>query len=78
LKLAGRTNDRLFEQDATFCLITGLTGSGISFESVNYPGHFIRRRNFELWLNRLADIEQFKRDAACERVPVLVLRGGGS
>jgi len=64
LKLAQFSNDQLFAQDATFCMVSGLADSaGTSFESVNYPGHYIRHKNFELWLDRYDGTDQFRKDA---------------
>jgi hypothetical protein len=64
LKLAQRSDDQLFRQDATFCMVSGLADSaGTSFESVNYPGHYLRHKNFELWLDRYDGTEQFRKDA---------------
>ncbi|HKQ74790.1 MAG TPA: DUF6055 domain-containing protein, partial [Blastocatellia bacterium] len=36
-------NTALFRADATFCPRVGLTGSGVSLESINFPGRFLRR-----------------------------------
>ena len=70
LKLAVRTNDQLFEQDATFCMTPGLASSeGASFESVNYPGRYLRHRNFELWLDRFDESEVFRKDATFQIRP---------
>jgi hypothetical protein len=44
-------NTALFRADATFCPRVGLTGSGVSLESINFPGRFLRRRNLELWID---------------------------
>jgi hypothetical protein len=64
LKLAQRSDDQLFRQDASFCMVSGLADSaGTSFESVNYPGHFLRHRNSELWLDRYDGSELFRKDA---------------
>ena len=40
----------LFNQDATFCAQPGLSGSGASFQSFNYPEHYIRHFNSEVWI----------------------------
>ena len=39
-----------FNQDATFCVQPGLSGQGVSFQSYNYPDHYIRHFDGELWL----------------------------
>jgi hypothetical protein len=64
VKLAKQTNDDLFKQDATFCVVLGLASpTGRSFESVNFPQHFIRHSNFELWLAKSDGSGLFKKDA---------------
>jgi hypothetical protein len=64
IKLARRENTPLFRDDATFCLVSGLTSStGVSLESVSIPGRFIRHRNSELWLDRSDGSDQFRKDA---------------
>ena len=64
LKLAKQTNDQLFKEDATFCVVSGLANSeGRSFESVNFPKHYIRHANFELWLAKSDGSQLFKKDA---------------
>jgi hypothetical protein len=64
LKLAAFSNDKLFGEDATFCIVSGLADSaGTSFESINYPKHYIRHKNFELWLDPYDGTELFRRDA---------------
>lgn len=64
LKLAKRTDDQLFKEDATFCLVRGLYATaGVSFESVNLPNHYIRHTNYELWLAKPDGSALFKRDA---------------
>ena len=35
----------------TWCARTGLTGSGVSLESYNYRGSFLRHINAEVWLS---------------------------
>jgi hypothetical protein len=64
LKLAKQTGDQLFKEDATFCVVSGLTNSqGRSFESVNFPKHYIRHSNFELWIAKPDGSRLFKQDA---------------
>jgi hypothetical protein len=39
-------------EDSQFRVVTGLADpSGVSFESVNFPGRFLRNRNSEVWLD---------------------------
>ncbi len=42
----------LFLKDSAFYLRTGRTGKGISFESYNFPGWYIRHRNFHLYISK--------------------------
>lgn len=66
LKLARRINQKLFREDATFCIKTPLFGndtSSWSLESVNFPGHYIRHKNFELWLEPSDGSDLFRKDA---------------
>ncbi|MBN1411021.1 MAG: AbfB domain-containing protein, partial [Spirochaetales bacterium] len=37
-------------EDAYWRMIPGLAGAGVSFESVNYPGMYLRHTNSEIWL----------------------------
>ena len=39
-------------------------GSKISFESANYPNHFMRHRNYEIWLDKRDDSDLYKNDAS--------------
>ena len=64
VKLAPRAEDALYKADATFCIRSGLYGSGgKSFESLNFPGHYVRHSNFELWIARADGSTLFRRDA---------------
>jgi alpha-L-arabinofuranosidase B-like protein len=58
----------IFRQDATFCARTGLTGTGVSFESTNFPGRFIRRRTLELWIDPTEDTAAYRSDATFNMV----------
>lgn len=70
IKLAKRTDEQLFKDDATFCIRTGMANSSASsFESVNAPNHFIRHRNFELWLDRRDPSPLFRKDATFHILP---------
>jgi GH43 family beta-xylosidase len=51
--------------DSQFRLVTGLIGAGtVSFESANFPGYYLRHKNFELWLEKSDGSTTFKNDAA--------------
>ena len=41
----------LFKQDATFCPRTSKVSGAVMLESANYPGRFLRHRNFRLRLD---------------------------
>ena len=57
-------------QDSQFKMVTGLTNSsGVSFESINFPGRFLRvRSNGEVWLDSNDSTTAFKNDATFRRV----------
>jgi len=57
-------------QDAQFKIVSGLAGSsGISFESVNFPGYYLRvRSNGEVWLDQNDNTTAFANDATFRRV----------
>ncbi len=46
-----RDGTQLFDLDATFCTKTGLSGSGVSLESFNMNGYYIRHANSEVWVS---------------------------
>ncbi|HEU5470925.1 MAG TPA: family 43 glycosylhydrolase [Actinophytocola sp.] len=51
--------------DSQFRIVSGLSGAGtISLESANFPGYFLRHRNFELWLDRNDGSALFRGDAS--------------
>ena len=50
--------------DSQFRVVPGLTGSGtVSLESANFPGYYLRHRNFEVWLEKNDGGTQFASDA---------------
>lgn len=58
------SHEPLFKADATFRLRPGLADPGLSsLESYNYPGYYIRHKNFQLRLEANADAPLFKKDA---------------
>ncbi|MBP2325550.1 GH43 family beta-xylosidase [Kibdelosporangium banguiense] len=58
--------------DSQFKPVTGLTGSGtVSLESTNFPGYYLRHRNFELWVERNDGSTQFRNDASFTQRPGL-------
>ncbi|MFD5625191.1 family 43 glycosylhydrolase [Streptomyces sp. NPDC127072] len=51
--------------DSQFRVVTGLAGSGtVSLESANFPGHHLRHRNYELWVERNDGTAAFRSDAS--------------
>ena len=63
ISLKNSNNNNLLGYDAIFRQIPGLAGRGISFESVNYPGYYLRHRNSELELEPRQSSKQYKNDA---------------
>jgi Alpha-L-arabinofuranosidase B (ABFB) domain len=64
LKLSKITDEKLFKEDATFCVRRGLAeGNALSFESFNFPKYYIRHRDFELWVGQEDGSDLFKKDA---------------
>ncbi|WP_030159667.1 glycoside hydrolase family 43 protein [Glycomyces sp. NRRL B-16210] len=56
-------------QDAHFRVLPGLAGTGtVSFESVNYPGHFLRHSNFDFALAADDGSSSFAQDATFRQV----------
>ncbi|MGG1517334.1 AbfB domain-containing protein [Paenibacillus oryzisoli] len=57
-------------QDTQFNMVAGLAdATGVSFESVNFPGRFLRvRSNGEVWLDQNDGTTVFKNDATFRRV----------
>jgi hypothetical protein len=59
--------------DSQFRIVTGLAGSGtVSLESANFPGYYLRHRNFEVWLERNDGSATFRDDASFFRRAGLV------
>jgi len=71
-------SDKLGRKDATFRFVPGLAGRCRSFESVNYPGHFLRHQNYRLKLAKQTDTQLFKEDATFCVVSGLASSGGRS
>jgi GH43 family beta-xylosidase len=54
--------------DSQFRIGAGLAGGGsVSLESANYPGYFLRHRNYELWVERNDGSALFRGDASFQR-----------
>jgi hypothetical protein len=60
----GSSSGSLDRADSTFTVRIGLGNSGcVSFESINYPGFFLRHQNFDIKLHRRDGSDLFDRDA---------------
>ncbi|GIJ46032.1 hypothetical protein Val02_29180 [Virgisporangium aliadipatigenens] len=54
--------------DSQFRVVTGLSGSGtVSLESTNFPGYYLRHRNFEVWVEKSDGSAAFRADASFYR-----------
>lgn len=54
--------DQQTSKDSAFVMVDGLAGTGVSFQSTNFPDRFIRHRGFLLFLE-LADSDLARNDA---------------
>jgi hypothetical protein len=65
--------DDLLNHDATFMPRAGLTGGAgtVSYEALNMPGHFLRHRDFHLWVERNDGSDLVEADATFTLVPAL-------
>jgi hypothetical protein len=64
-----RIDQNITGPDAQFRLRPGLAGSGtVSFESVNYPGHFLRHSDYDFQLAYNDGTTQFAADATFRQV----------
>ncbi|MEV0392075.1 family 43 glycosylhydrolase [Polymorphospora rubra] len=63
--------------DSQFRIVTGLAGAGsVSLESTNFPGHYLRHRNYEIHLERDDGSALFRADASFVRRPGLADSAG--
>ncbi len=54
--------------DSQFRIVPGLAGGGtVSLESTNFPGYYLRHRNFEAWVERNDGTATFRGDASFTR-----------
>jgi hypothetical protein len=53
-----------FLQDASFIQRAGNAGQGVSFESTNYPGRFIRHAGYLLWVHQKDGSDLFNKDSS--------------
>ena len=70
--------DNLFKNDATMILRPARNGKSnmFSFESVNFPAHFLRNSGFRCWLHRIGNSSVENDDASFE--PIAALNGDPS
>lgn len=60
--------------DATFRKVPGLAGGdSVSFESINFPGEYLRHAGFTIYLHRLVDTDLFRADASFVEGPSFAL-----
>jgi hypothetical protein len=64
LVLGANDGSATFANDATFCARTGLAGTGVSFESYNYPGFYLRHSNYALRIDPADGSAGFTGDAS--------------
>ncbi|UXH76033.1 AbfB domain-containing protein [Roseateles amylovorans] len=64
--------------DGNWKMVTGLAGSGVSFQSQNYPNSYLRQRNGEAWLDQNDGSTQFRQEATFLQAPGLVDGSGVS
>ncbi|WUR92762.1 family 43 glycosylhydrolase [Streptomyces sp. NBC_01262] len=51
--------------DSQFRVVTGLAGTGtVSLEAANYPGYYLRHKNFEVWVEKNDSTSTFASDAS--------------
>lgn len=50
-----RDGSQVFDQDATFCAVPGLSGYGVSLWSLNFPDRFLRHAFGELWISKAGE-----------------------
>ena len=66
LVISKHSNDALFKKDASWFLRKGLNcrDNWVSFESVNYPGHYLRHENYRIKKSKYKNTDLFKKDAS--------------
>ncbi|MDG4831212.1 family 43 glycosylhydrolase [Solwaraspora sp. WMMD1047] len=54
--------------DSQFRIVPGLAGGGsVSLESTNFPGYYLRHRNYQVWVERNDNSAVFRADASFHR-----------
>ena len=81
LKLQATNTDhhpQSFREDASFLPRAGLAGGAtVSYESVNFPNHFIRHSDYKLWVNKSRGEQTFPQDASFRKLSPLWAGGSG-
>jgi len=69
LNFRGRTDPNVNNlADSQFRIVPGLAGTGtVSLESANFPGYYLRHKNYEMWLEQNDGSTLFKNDASFYR-----------
>ncbi|KUO12682.1 family 43 glycosylhydrolase [Streptomyces sp. DSM 15324] len=63
--------------DSQFRVVTGLAGTGtVSLESANFPGYYLRHKNFEVWVEKNDGTAAFASDASFYQRPGLADSAG--
>ena len=63
-----QTNQELYRKDASFTVVPGAAGKGISLRSVNYPEHMLRHAGYVMWIHKSDGSDLYKKDASFEVV----------
>jgi beta-glucanase (GH16 family) len=58
-------------QDGNWKMVPGLAGAGVSFQSQNFPGSYLRHRGGEVWLDANDGTQLFREDASFYKRPGL-------
>jgi hypothetical protein len=58
----------VFAKDATFCARPGTAAGSVRLASYNFPGRFIRQRNYELWVDPYQATSLFRQDSSFQPV----------
>jgi hypothetical protein len=61
---ADADGSRQFREDATFCQHKGSVKGSVSYESFNFPGRYLRHRDFQLWVDPYQNTQLFHADSS--------------
>jgi hypothetical protein len=68
LRAATDDGSSTFEKDATFCPRPAQRDGSVMLESSNYPGRFIRHRDYQLWLDPFQRTDLYRADSSFRMV----------